>query len=702
MVECPACGAENRLKARFCMTCGRSLTPFETGGLKQPSTLETLEKGTILGSRFEVSELLNIGGMGYVYRGIDTLLQREVAVKEMIDKFTDPEARTQAIERFRREADMLCHLKHPAIPTFFEYFVENQRYYLVMDLVDGLDLKKIVKRLQGANKEIPLERVVQWALEICEVLEYLHSHKPPVVYRDLKPSNIMITPTGNVKLIDFGIARLFISQLKATMVGTQGYAPPEQYRGEAEPRSDLYALGATLHHLFTGKDPQYEAPFHFELIRKLNPSIPVSLEMIIEKALHLIPDDRFQSAGDFKSALTDMITQEEQFSDLHREIESIEQEISTLKQRKTRILNADIRKAMSGDETEKMDIPTPEKRREWNLFRGNVRRTGLSIVPTHLKGNMKWRLQIGRKITASPVVDENENIYIGTYENSFYCLQENSEIRWIFKTRGVISATAAVDKKGNTYIPCEDGTMYAVDSTGVEKWRFTTRDSLKASPLLVRDRLFIGSLDGNFYCVGIDGKHIWHFNSEAPISSSAALAYDGTIIFGNHGGMVYAIKPDGEMRWKVELPRLISATPAISPEGQIYIGCEDGYLYSLSLFGKILWKFKTGGWIRSSVAIGKNATIYIGSSDHYLYAVDREGVEKWRYDSEGVIISSPAISDDGGIYFASDEGILFAIQPWGKVKWWFSLDGKVYSSPALGPDGTLFIGSDAGYIFAIK
>jgi len=702
MVECPACGAENRSKARFCMFCGRSLVPYGTAEKKQISSLETLEKGKMLGSRFEVSELLNIGGMGYVYKGIDSLLQREVAIKEMIDKFTDPEARNQAIERFKREADMLCKLKHPAIPTFFEYFVENRRYYLVMDFVEGLDLKKIIKRLERAKKEIPLERVVQWALEICDVLEYLHSQSPPIVYRDLKPSNIMITPSGNIRLIDFGIARLFVSQVKATMVGTQGYAPPEQYRGEAEPRSDLYALGATLHHILTGKDPQYEAPFHFKPIRKLNPSIPVSLEMIIEKSLHLIPADRFQSATEFKLALTGMVKQEEQFSDLSREIENIKQEISTLKQKKTRILDDDIKRAMSGDDMEEMEVPGSEKRREWNLFRGNIQRTGLSIVPAHLEGSLKWRLQISQKITSSPVVDENENIYIGTYESSFYSIRGDSEINWTFKTRGIISATAAVDRKGNVYVPCEDGSIYAVDSSGVEKWRFTTRDSLKSSPLIAGDRLFIGSLDGNLYCVGLDGRHLWHFNSESPVSSSSALAYDGTIIFGNHGGMVYAIKPDGEMRWKVKLPMLVSATPAISPEGQIFIGCEDGHLYSLNLFGKILWKFKTSAWIKSSVAIGKDGTIYVGSSDHYLYAVNKDGIEKWRYDSEGVIISSPAVSDEGCIYFASDEGILFAIQPGGNVKWWFGLDGKVYSSPALGPEGTLYIGSDAGYVFAIK
>jgi serine/threonine protein kinase len=369
MVECPECGAENRTRARFCVVCGRNL---RVGDMPSPpATLHTLHKGFLLSGRFQADELINIGGMGYIYRGKDVKYGTPVAIKELIDRFTSIQERTDAIERFEREAKILCRLNHPAVPRYFEYFVENHRYYLVMDYIEGLDLKRILKRLHEAGKTIPVEKILRWTLEICDVLDYLHYRNPPVVYRDLKPSNIMITGDGKVKLVDFGIARLFVSQEKATMVGTQGYAPPEQYRGEAEPRSDIYSLGATLHHLLSGKDPQYEAPFHFEPLRRLNSDIPASLELIVEKALHLNPTDRYQSAKDLRAAIATMIIREDRFSDLQNEIKNIEDEISSLKHKKTKVLGVHKKSHESKIEEETPGVSLNLKNTDWSHFRGN-------------------------------------------------------------------------------------------------------------------------------------------------------------------------------------------------------------------------------------------------------------------------------------------------------------------------------------------
>ncbi len=136
MIECPACGADNRTRAQFCVVCGKSLKKKADNKKAESSPLlQTLEEGKLLGGRFKVTKLMNVGGMGYIYEGEDTLLKKTVAIKEMIDRFTDPNERAEAIERFKREADILCKLNHPAVPQFFEYFVENHRYYMVMDLV---------------------------------------------------------------------------------------------------------------------------------------------------------------------------------------------------------------------------------------------------------------------------------------------------------------------------------------------------------------------------------------------------------------------------------------------------------------------------------------------------------------------------------------------------------------------------------------
>lgn len=176
------------------------------------------------------------------------LANRSCAIAEMIDNFTDPRLQAEAVEAFRREAKLLATLRHKHIPEVYDSFTESQRHFLVMEYIDGETLEAIIKDTGGV---LGMTRTLEIAWEILDTLEYLHSRNPPVLYRDLKPSNVMIDRNGGLKLIDFGIARHFQPDETATMVGTHGYAPPEQYRGKNEPRSDLYALGALVHYLLT-------------------------------------------------------------------------------------------------------------------------------------------------------------------------------------------------------------------------------------------------------------------------------------------------------------------------------------------------------------------------------------------------------------------------------------------------------------------
>jgi len=202
---------------------------------------------TIVGGRYRVVKPLGGGGMKMVYLAEDLrLAARPSALAEMVDSFTSPEMQKQAIAAFQREADMLAQLSNEHIPRVFDRFSEQNRHYLVMEFIDGITLEQ---KLHEAGGKMPAQQVVEIAVQICDTLQYLHNLEPPVIYRDLKPSNVMLAIYGQVKLIDFGIARLFQPQSNATMIGTQGYAPPEQYRGKAEFRSDLYALGATMHHV---------------------------------------------------------------------------------------------------------------------------------------------------------------------------------------------------------------------------------------------------------------------------------------------------------------------------------------------------------------------------------------------------------------------------------------------------------------------
>ncbi len=259
---------------------------------------------TIVGGRYRVVKPLGGGGMKLVYLAEDLrLAARRCALAEVVDNFTNPDAQRQAVDAFQREADMLARLNNEHIPRVFDRFSEQNHHYLVMEYIDGATLEEETKLAGG---RLAQARVIDIALQILDTLEYLHGLEPPVIYRDLKPSNVMMMANGQAKLIDFGIARHFQPQQNATMIGTQGYAPPEQYRGKVELRSDLYALGATMHHALSGRDPANEAPFSFPPLATSCPGAEPALAALVDDALAYDVEHRVQSAAEFKRRLQDI------------------------------------------------------------------------------------------------------------------------------------------------------------------------------------------------------------------------------------------------------------------------------------------------------------------------------------------------------------------------------------------------------------
>src|SRR5215831_14452489 len=260
---------------------------------------EPLSEGHLLDNRYRVRKVLGVGGMGRVYLSNDTrLANRPVAVKEMI--LGDGFAEKKAIEDFTREATVLARLSHPGIPTLIDHFAENSRHYMVMEFVAGGDPEKLIQQSGGKLGE---DRTLRWARQILAVLEFLHSQNPPIVYRDLKPGNIMIDKDGRAMLIDFGIARFLPKGGRATQIGSPGYAPPEQYAGNVEPRSDLYSLAATMHHLLTGRDPALEPPFSFPPVKQLAPEVSGATAGTVDRALNHEIARRFPSARAMLNAL---------------------------------------------------------------------------------------------------------------------------------------------------------------------------------------------------------------------------------------------------------------------------------------------------------------------------------------------------------------------------------------------------------------
>lgn len=239
--------------------------------------------------------------MGSVYQARDKrLADRLCAVKEMIEMFADEGQRAKAVEDFTREAQLLASLEHRSIPTIFDYFIEGGRYYLVMKYISGGDLADQMRKRGGRVDELT---VTKWAVQVSDVLHYIHNQDPPIIYRDLKPANLMLDDKqGKIMLIDFGIARFVApTQKGVTAIGTMGYAPPELFAGKVQARSDLYSLGATVFHLLTGSDPQDNPLLIFDFSKnprpsQLNPAITADMDAIITRTVAHRPEDRPSSA----------------------------------------------------------------------------------------------------------------------------------------------------------------------------------------------------------------------------------------------------------------------------------------------------------------------------------------------------------------------------------------------------------------------
>lgn len=269
----------------------------QTGGLSPRSSLQ---------QRYTIVKQVGRGGMGAVYEAIDTrLAQRHVAIKELSQAGLTAQGLAVSKARFQQEAHMLSSLSHPNLPHIHDAFSENNRSYLVMDFINGQTLFQMLNELNG--KPLSVSQTIMYARQLCQVLNYLHEHNPPIIFRDVKPTNIMLTPNDHLYLIDFGIARFFKEgQTQDTiLLGSPGYAAPEQYgSAQTNTRTDMYSLGATLHFCLTGRDPYYAQPaFSFAPVQQYNPGVPLELDQLIQRMLATKEQDRPTSIAEIQKTL---------------------------------------------------------------------------------------------------------------------------------------------------------------------------------------------------------------------------------------------------------------------------------------------------------------------------------------------------------------------------------------------------------------
>ncbi len=592
--------------------------------------------------------VLGVGGMGAVYKARDLRfpnVTKLVAVKEMINVAADPALREMIVRNFEREANLLATLSHPAIPRIYDYFTEENRSYLVQELISGQDLEAILTGAEGFLDEV---EVVSWAVQLCDVLTFLHNHQPqPIVFRDMKPSNVMIDDLGHVRLIDFGIARGFQANQKGTMIGTEGYSPPEQYRGEYGPASDIYALGATLHHLLTCQDPRLEPPFSFpdRPIRKVNPGVHPELEAVILKSLEYDLRDRYPDVTSFKRALLEVA-------------------------RTTGIL-------------------------------GKVR-----LVPgqqtTIRPGGVKplWSFACEDEIRGAPVVAQGV-VYVGSYDNNLYALDAQAgKLLWKYPTDGGLPGHP-VFQGGTVYIGSEDNRLHAVNArSGRINWTYFADGPLRSSPRLAEGHIFIGSDDGYVHAVNaLSGRRTWRAEASGPVRSTPFVAEE-RIFFGCESGDFFCVDFSGVLKWRFGAKRAVTSSPVVA-DGLVFFGSIDWTVYALeSASGFPVWRKRLGKPVVSSPAYHQGA-LYVGSADGFIYAIEaRSSKELWRYQTEDQVNASPLVHNNA-LYCGSVDGSLYSFDlATGKLRWKFETDGPI-TGAAVAADDRIYLGSTDHNLYAL-
>ncbi|MFM8368777.1 MAG: PQQ-binding-like beta-propeller repeat protein, partial [Chloroflexota bacterium] len=563
--------------------------------------------------------------------------------KEMINMAPDPLVRQTIVQNFEREANLLATLNHPSIPRIYDYFSHDDRSYLVLEFIQGRDLETVINEANGFLAE---DQVISWAIQLCDVLEYLHGHKPdPIIFRDMKPSNVMINQSGDVVLVDFGIAKTFQTGIKGTMIGTEGYSPPEQYRGDATPLADVYALGATLHHSLTRRDPRLEPPFTFaeRPIRRINSHVTVELEAVVNTALNYNPTERFPTASAMKEALMNVA-------------------------RKT----------------------------------GTLSKLTSASLPNPISSGIKpiWDFKCEDEIRGAPALSQGM-LYIGCYDNNLYALNAaDGKFQWKYPTDGgIVSRPLVFDN--NVFFCSEDQRLHVIGArTGKLLWTYYTEGRIYSSPRISDGHIFFGSDDQDLHAVNVNsGRAVWKFSTDGAIHSTPLVAND-MIYFGTEAGSFYGLDFRGALKWRFASKRGMTSSPVHKGQA-VYTASLDGTLYSLDAkSGWAIWKFRLGKGTISSPAIADDF-IFLGAADGFVYCVDiRTSKEVWRYKTDNQVSSSPTVYKDS-VYIGSVDGSMYCLEyRTGRLRWRFETGSPITGSPVVFDD-IVYFGSTDHHVYAL-
>ncbi len=679
-VYCPGCGYVAPATARFCVKCGTSLAHAPAASAQpahQPGAGPTLTSVapppalTLCGGRYmDVVPLSDRGGMGLIFRARDRRRGNQPCVIKQLRP--DPGLDETL---FQREAALLAQLRHPNLPACWDAFSENGSHYLVSDLIEGRSLQDLIEQHGPASES----DVAHWGIHLSDALVYLHSQQPPIIHRDIKPDNIIITPEGNAVLVDFGIARRYQAGKQDTMkIGTWGYLPPEQKAGRTEPRSDLYALGGTLYFALTGNDPQllnimdinlqWRKGISFPPVRSVNPNVSPEMEAILLQATRVAVEERYPSA---RAMLDDL-----------RNVPAVRQTRICSHCQKANPSSATQCTACGKSFTTQVVIPRPPH--NWPSFRGNMARTGVSATALRPPLRQVWSFQTQGAVDGSPIINQGF-IYAGSRDGTLYALDAHAQHEiWRYQAGASIRSTPTV-YEDTLFFGDDNGTLHAVQSTrGMARWRISLRGKIFASVATGTGLVICATQAGQVVALNpTSAETIWEQFDSSPVYASPAV-FNNLVIVCNDAGRVQGLDiTSGKPRWTFQASGQIRATPACK-DGLVVIAGLDGSIALLDLHtGERLWQRSLGMSISASPVLTSDR-IFAAGQEGALFALNRDsGNRLWTASIAGQIAASPVLCGTALLVMTNEGMLSFIDTDTGSISPQGSLGAPVFASPAI-------------------
>lgn len=691
--------------------------------------------GRVLAGRYELRAELGRGGMGEVWSAHDRVIGREVAVKLLQSHLTGDDA----AQLFFREARTAGALNHPGVVTVHDLGQDaDGTLLLVMELVEGRNLRQVLQETGTPS----IAEAIEWAARIADALAAAHA--AGIVHRDLKPANVMLTGSGGVKVLDFGIARhMETGTLSNTRImGTLAYMPPERFdKGRQDARGDLYSLGCVLHELLTGSSPFGDLSTSALMFAHVHrepdapsarrPEVPPALDELVAQLLAKKPEDRPATAAEVRDRLRAVASSEGGASTSEPESRSEPKPKSEPEKVPARTaplteVDPDADALSSKAEQSRDRSPRRHSRRlvtacvallltvsagagiaAWVAGGDHGSSDQPKAADTVKKPHVKtlWAVSLEGKVSARPVVTGG-TVYANSEDGQVYALDAASgRTKWSYDAGTWKDASPAVDD-GTVYAGGKDGSLYALDAaTGQVKWKFFTAFGVYSTPVVADDVVYFATENGEVHAVdAVTGKQKWTCRTGAKITSSPAVA-DGYVYIGSYDYRLYALEAaTGRKKWSYDTRSYLDTTPTVA-DGTVYVYSDYRHTtYALRAgSGELKWSndgvdLQVGlhgmlfGWAagpaEETAAAGKFA------------AVDAaDGKKRWlaRLTDDNFATGSAA---DGDTVYTGD-GKLYAVNATsGKVRWSYAVGGQVTSAPAVA-DGIVYVAGDDEKMYAL-